>query len=368
MSSKRITIADDESVISFLTSASASVLAKLPGLWGGGRELDTDDMDCDEDLEEKQQEIQNCLNGVEEEVDLWQLRDLALSRGGLINSHIRKRAWPKIVAAHQQILLPSTTCQHQALVDVSNSSMQLLIKDVAHSVWAIEDHVNMARQQHELKLSRLRKRKVSFVPELTLAASEESDGPSPIKSIDFANHLSEGDDGTGDGSVGTFSPMSVSTYSVGVKTLPKRTASRNEQKVLFNIVLSVLRTLPEDNPYFEDDRYKYYQGLSDVAALLLINLESPSLTSLVLGQLAQWHMRDAMRSSTTSVETAVHLTFYPLLKKADSALYSHISSCLEIPSFCLPWIQGLFCQQLVDIRVASRLMDVFLVSHAMMPM
>jgi hypothetical protein len=126
--------------------------------------------------------------------------------------------------------------------------------------------------------------------------------------------------------------------------------------------------LPEDNPYFEDDRYKYYQGLSDVAALLLINLESPSLTSLVLGQLAQWHMRDAMRSSTTSIETAVQLSFYPLLKKADSALYSHISSCLEIPSFCLPWIQGCFCQQLVDIRVASRLMDVFLVSHAMMPM
>ena len=61
MASKSITIADDESVISLLPSASASVLAKLPGLWGGGaRELDTN-------------EIRNCLHEVEEEVNLWQL-------------------------------------------------------------------------------------------------------------------------------------------------------------------------------------------------------------------------------------------------------------------------------------------------------
>ena len=355
-------------MISLLTSASASVLAKLPGLWGGAREIDTNEVDCDEELEGKQQAIRNCLHGIEEEVDLWQLRDLALSRGGLINSHIRKRAWPKLVAAHQQILLPSKKSLHQELVDVSNTSMQLLLKDAAHCVWAIEDHVNTARQQQELKLSKMRKRKVCFVPELTLTASEESDGPSPVKSVDFTNRQSEGDDGTVDGSVGTFSPMSVSTYSIGAKAAPKRKASKNEQKVLLNIVLSVLRMLPEDNAYFEDDRYKYYQGLTDVAALLLINLESPSLTSLVLGQLAQWHLRDAMRSKTASVETAISLSFYPLLKKADGVLYSHIVSCLEIPSFCLPWIQGWLCQQLVDIRVASRLMDVFLVSHAMMPM
>ena len=110
-----ITVNDcDESVMSLLTSASTSVLAKFPALLGGVRpfnrstgELDCDDKeeDSENDMEEKQHEIRCCLDGIEEEVDLWKLRDLALSRGGLIHAQIRKQAWPKLVAAHEQILV-----------------------------------------------------------------------------------------------------------------------------------------------------------------------------------------------------------------------------------------------------------------------
>ena len=376
MASKVTTFADDESVLSKLSSVSASVLAKFPWLRGGAENM-LNNIEYDEDSEEKQMGIRYCLNGVEEEVNLWQLRDIALSRGGLVNSSIRKRAWPKLVGAHELILQSSQKLHHQTLVNVSSSSMQLLVKDVAQSVWAIEDHVNMARQREEIKLSKLRTRKVSFVPDLTESKSGESDFISPVKSVgnmhtNMADDCDDCDDGTLDGSVGTFSPNTLGSLETCdtslIKTMPKRNASKSEQKVLFNIVISVLRMVPDDSPHFEDDRYRYYHGLADVAALMLINLESPSLTSLVLGQLAERHFRDAMRSTTSSVESAVRLSFYPLLEKADSVLYSHISSCMEIPSFCVPWIQCWFCQQLTDVRIASRLVDVFLASHASMPM
>lgn len=365
--------------MSRLTSASVLGRTEFPHRGGGGEAGKAHDEESVgneyyvESLDAKQDDIFCCLHGVEENVDLWQLRDFALSRGGLVNSSIRKRAWPKLVGAHEKIWKSSEKANTQDLVNVSSSSMQLLADDVTRSVWAVEEHVNMARQQEELRLSKLRTRKVSFVPDLTESKSGESDGPSPVKSIGFSNDLPhDGDNSTVDGSVGTFSPMTVVTCVTGdvslIKTMPKRNASKSEQKLIFNIVVSVLRIAPEDSPHFEDDRYKYCRGLADLAALMLINLESPSLTSLVLGQLAQRHLRDAMRNTTASVEAAIRISFYPLLKKVDHELYSHVSRCLEIPSFCMPWVQGWFCQQLTDVRVASRLMDVFLVSHALMPM
>jgi hypothetical protein len=316
----------------------------------------------EEALDEKKQEILRCLNGVNEQVDLWQLRQLALTRGGFVNSSIRKRAWPKLVGAHQKIL-QSDSSSPTNVVKISTASMQLLIKDVAKSVWNVQDHVNLARQREEIRLSKLRTKKVTFnIPALTSAPS----GESPEK------HPPEKDEEETD--PGTFSPntlCTMETYDTQnslVTTMPKRPASKNEQKVLFNILTSVLRTVPYDSPYFEDDRYKYFHGLADVAALMLINLESPSLTALVLQRLAEGHFRDAMRNTSASLETALRLVFFPLLNQVDGELSRHISSCMELPSFCMAWVSCWFCQQLTDVRVASRLMDVFIASHASMPM
>ena len=47
------------------------------------------------DLQQKAERINLLL--LEPEVDLWALRELCLTEGGLVNDTLRKRAWPKLV-------------------------------------------------------------------------------------------------------------------------------------------------------------------------------------------------------------------------------------------------------------------------------
>jgi hypothetical protein len=61
-----------------------------------------------------------------------------------------------------------------------------------------------------------------------------------------------------------------------------RRSSPLDREILFNVVSSMLRTPYQESDLFEDDRYRYYAGLQDVTALLVINLESPSLASWIL--------------------------------------------------------------------------------------
>ena len=51
-------------------------------------------------LERKAEEIEAVLS--QDDVDLWRLRELALTEGGLVNDSIRKRAWPKLVGIHNE--------------------------------------------------------------------------------------------------------------------------------------------------------------------------------------------------------------------------------------------------------------------------
>lgn len=59
--------------------------------------------------QEKQDEIRRCLQGnSEEQVDLWNLRQLALSRGGLAGG-MRKCAWPKLMGI---LVMASHDCNY----------------------------------------------------------------------------------------------------------------------------------------------------------------------------------------------------------------------------------------------------------------
>lgn len=100
----------------------------------------------------------------------------------------------------------------------------------------------------------------------------------------------------------------------------------------------------------------------------MINLKSPSLTSLVLGKLADRHLRDAMREERVILDTALANSFLPILQVVDKELYQHLQSLgLTQPTFCRAWIACWFAQHVPVLDVASRLLDVFMVSHPMMP-
>jgi hypothetical protein len=53
----------------------------------------------DDDLQEKAKAINLIL--LQPQVDLWKLRELCLTEGGLVNDTLRQRAWPKLVGLYQ---------------------------------------------------------------------------------------------------------------------------------------------------------------------------------------------------------------------------------------------------------------------------
>jgi hypothetical protein len=60
----------------------------------------------------------------------------------------------------------------------------------------------------------------------------------------------------------------------------------------------------------------------------------------------------------------------PLLNCVDDALYRHLTETagLTLPQFALPWMASWFAQDMPDLRFASRLADVFLASHPLLPL
>jgi hypothetical protein len=405
-----LSLGDDISVSSTVSQWSASFKAHFPWLPPLAAAAASPDSNASSSSfqkkkqQEKELEIVACLYaGKDESVDLWELRQLALSKGGLLSSHLRKRAWPKLVGAHDAVLhhaaviAPASSTEQ---VGISRSNVTMLKRDVSNSIWNVEEHVLMSRYSNkynaEQVLAAKRNKRVTFsdtteittttttLPELARTNSSEDSPPPPIGSIHVVQEeQQQQQEDQGDNDLlmspdGTLSPTSQVTMDTALNTTttandndrrrPTR-ASRQEQKILFNTIVSVLRTPPPDGDTEEDEHYFYYHGLVDITALLLINLESPSLTNLVLSRLAAHSLRDCLRNpKSQSVERMIDVSLMELLSKVDSTLHQHITACLEIPSFCLSWIQCWFARDLYDVRVASRVFDVLLASHALMPM
>ena len=133
--------------------------------------------------EEKIDEILDCLNGIknthrssetltrnnvdynddEKVVDLWNLRQLAISEYGLVNPNIRKRAWPKLVGANEHILnssiasLPShfsrenTNSREEKVNKLNNlpdADVKMIKNDIHKNfVWNIEAEIKSVRKK-----------------------------------------------------------------------------------------------------------------------------------------------------------------------------------------------------------------------------
>jgi hypothetical protein len=88
--------------------------------------------------------------------------------------------------------------------------------------------------------------------------------------------------------------------------------------------------------------------------------------------LAVYHLRDALRKDRVVLDTAMKLIFFPLLKSIDDDLFQHlvgqgIDDIKKLFSFIIYVISNWFATDIIDIASASRLIDVFLVSHPATP-
>lgn len=374
--------------------------------------------------EEKANVILSCLDGniytlirrktflgaiVDDEkpVDLWQLRDLALSNGGLVNSSIRKRAWLKLTDACDHILSASVyfpsgmSTSHQIpshFISIPDEEIALIKGDIEQCRWCIESLIKRSRKIRKLQ-KRTGKHVVWAVKDTdTDSISNASHGsglsstglitphiiPESIRA--FPRIGGRTNDGTTSplpfGYRNDHEPMKSNTFSIAEddtilsleqpQSVIQHMISREERALLLNIVLSVLREIPPNsttNINAAPPRLYYFQGMYNIAAVLLITLESPSLSSLAMKKLVQSHFREYCAPTFANIQSAIRVLFMPLLKEVDISFHNLLlrNGINDPCAFVLPWIICWYANDISDYDVICRIFDVFLAGHALLP-
>lgn len=173
--------------------------------------------------ERKIDEILSCLNGViqassspstsrghphaqydedEKVVDLWHLRQLAITRNGLVSATIRKRAWPKLVGANEHILttsiasLPSHFSRREfggstsdngqrKFNELADSDIVMIKKDIRECVWNIEEEIKNVRKRRERE--REEKRRASSSTSAALGVNTMTKRPKSMEDSSVAS-------------------------------------------------------------------------------------------------------------------------------------------------------------------------------------
>ena len=346
-------------------------------------------------------------NVIIDTVNLWQLRELALSRGGLLGPEFRKRAWPKLVAMHERMQMSKHATNQRTTRAISRRQLQVIQLDLCTAVWNVQEelrHRKEARQVEQEAIDaraqefRLRHhRKVTFAPSaVTVDHVDGSVEEIHLDDEDMAllTPTSTGTDGEEepelveesssttryshtDTSTGAMSPSTVATHEVSVTSLFSnastissrairgRQATIPERRILYMIISNLLIHTPAEIP----ETYTYHPGFQDLVALFLFNLESPTLTNMVLQQVAAHHWRHqlAPTESPTGLKAFLSATFMPLLGHFDARLAQHLQEQgLGVPRFCRDWAANWLASNCGEAAAASRFLDVLLVSHPYM--
>ena len=333
-------------------------------------------------LERKAEEIEAVLAA--DEVDLWRLRELALTEDGLVNDSIRKRAWPKLVGIHNEGTVLDAIggggdASAETIAGTANSSDAMTATE---ATIAVIDPVN-------LDSAKARRGVVARCLD-----AEQIDR-------DIARctwHLL-----TGSQRQRRRNMAKIKKHSQRMESLLKKKQRRLGN--LINLVLVQSYDFPSnENDADDDDRLRYYQGYHDVSCIFLnvlggasiaagapgnISAEMASklkgssrsvdqaalaasamgldLPSSVLLQISRSHFRDAMKSDFQSLSAALRLIMMPLIAALDKEVHAKLWEVDMEPFFAISWIITWFSHDVRDTDVVKRLFDCFLVSHPLMP-
>lgn len=129
------------------------------------------------------------------------------------------------------------------------------------------------------------------------------------------------------------------------------------------------------------DGYYYYQGLHDVVAVLVLasrrgvkragkamtsGEERRGMACAITERLVSWHLRDHTRKDLfhTLEMTSALLS---LLERREPSLADALRDAKIATAFAIPWFMCWFLHGVTSLEVAARLVDVFIVSHPLMP-
>lgn len=128
----------------------------------------------------------------------------------------------------------------------------------------------------------------------------------------------------------------------------------------------------------------YYQGLHDVVAVLVLasrrgvkrgagkattsgeEVSRRGMACAITERLVSWHLRDHTRKDLfhTLEMTSALLT---LLERREPSLADALRDAKIAIAFAIPWFMCWFLHGVTSLEVAARLVDVFIVSHPLMP-
>lgn len=304
----------------------------------------------------KIEQIESCIIGCNGEVNLWELRELALSKGGFVTRELRQIVWPILTGASDEVVLrfndPNCEClsnNNNERISVDNAVLEIIQRDVRRTVWP-----SLVHQQEEKK-------------------EEERDRQELVNII--------------------------------CHVLGGRISAVQQQP----------RLVRAGGGGGEEEELHYYQGFHDICSLIHRTLSSritscndiTSITSAaVISQLCQRHFRDAMRINFNKFVRGIQLAFWPLLSQVDPAMEVHMFQChyssffqdtttttttdhietnesadrqqvvscyyadkLITPVSIVSWTMTWFASQLGNFETAAtRFMDAFMASHPIMPL
>ena len=274
-------------------------------------------MTDDTKRQSKYQQIEECLRGNDDSmIDLWHLRQLSLSHGGLIDPKLRKRVWPILT----QALSSSSSSAPQLLLSagIPEHEVRRIQKDVKHTVWNVKAHF---RSQQQKTIASFESSKPPSDTDKRVTFSEDEQHPrgdAETSSISHSNEEGNGhskaeqwqgndDDWYDDHnniinsndhrSVSSFAGTTHSRRSTTSNSSSKLSrrgnnkASKHEQRTVMNVMVNCLRTMPpivSSSSSSElaippaDHRRHYYTGFHDLTALIMVNVESLSISALLL--------------------------------------------------------------------------------------
>eukprot|EP00566_Odontella_aurita_P008168 CAMPEP_0113534392 /NCGR_PEP_ID=MMETSP0015_2-20120614/5133_1 /TAXON_ID=2838 /ORGANISM="Odontella" /LENGTH=667 /DNA_ID=CAMNT_0000433547 /DNA_START=378 /DNA_END=2385 /DNA_ORIENTATION=- /assembly_acc=CAM_ASM_000160 len=382
-------------------------------------------------------EISLCLNGYDQvdgcggrsfEVDLWRLRELCLTKGGLVNAEMRQRAWHKLLGINASAMDDSDDgglyarreAESMDAMDFDQEEMGLIRRDVGRSVYfryIKEDDSDTAQSSslgksvtkadedgceidgseeardsltvstcastadgswdpttQSINQAANRLKNATLSSELLvdwgscdsasnspLASSEKltlPSSPAGEEEDGVPYSLSSGDEDVANGKDGANETKKI-----------KKTIGWELQNLLMSLILSSIAPKRSNSGDVAEDRLHYYQGFHDVVSVMLIQLgpDRPQLASAILRKLSRHNLRDNMREDFELLTASLEAAFFPLLKFFDEALHDFLTHCGLNSASVLSWVLTWFSHDVRDADTAGRLFDVFLASHAAMP-
>ncbi|KAL7538043.1 hypothetical protein ACHAXR_010136 [Thalassiosira sp. AJA248-18] len=339
----------------------------------------------------KAEEIRRVLS--EPTVDLWKLRELALTEGGLVNDSLRKLAWPKLVGVHPYgynndaaAVINNDNKNHSSSSVITDSlDHEQIERDVSRVTWHLLTGNQRSRNfqmknKHRKRIAQLLKKKQRRLGDylnlvLVLSYYQQDQDDDEDDGISYVG----GSGGEGDTVIGSIGGEESNHHfhSQGDEEEEKnRLRYYQGFHDVGSIVLSALggasasssllpSTLLPAIPVSSDNNNNKYAQQSDN---IMTTASSMGLTlaSQVLLRLSRSHLRDAMRSNFQQLQSALKLIVMPLTAAFDPQLHSHLADCEMEPYFCLSWVITWFSHDVRDTALVKRLYDFFIVSHPLM--